>query len=607
MTDDVEGPHATPDLRAELRDELVRRITDLAPEVVADGRIDLSRLHDLLGEAADEPGAPERFGLTWPGRRRAVRAAQEPTTATLREVPEHSKDAATTQHAYVEGDNLEVLKLLRTAYLGAVKMIYVDPPYNTGRDFVYADDFTDPLTSYLGQTGQADADGRRLRTNPEADGRFHSRWLSMMHPRLRLARDLLADDGVLLVSIDDHEQAHLRQLCDEIFGEAGFVAAIAHKARGSVSNDRVISASHHTVLVYAKDYERLLAGRHTIGLEPDLTGFDAADERGPYRLVPVDGPGGARKGNPHYEFLGVTGHFRYSRERMAELHAAGEVVRRGGTLLRKYYLDQARARRRTDTTWWDDAGYTSTATSALAALMGGAYFESPKPVSLVGRMLRQFAPPDGSLVLDFFSGSGTTAHAVMQLNAEDGGTRRHVQVQLPAPTPPDSEARAAGFATLTEVGRRRIDLAGEQLRAETTGGRALDVGYRTFELVPGPAPAPGAGEDAVRRELEALRSGAAAVPGQPDDLLTTALLRWGYPLTVRAEPVDLAGISWSSVDEGRLLAYVGPAAPSLAQLEAAVAAGPERLLVAEAVLVDDTVRTSLVQLCRARGVVLRTA
>lgn len=351
---------------------------------------------------------------------------------------------------------------------------------------MYADDYRCRVETYLARTRQVDVRGRRLSTDAETEGRRHSAWLNMMYPRLRLSRDLLRDDGVLLASIDDTESAHLRRLLDEVFGEDNFVAAICHKARGSVSNDVIVSPSHNTVYVYARNREVLHEVRDGIGREPDLSGFDHHDARGAYRLVPVDGPGGARKGNPHYEFLGVEGCFRYSRERMQELYEAGEIVHRGHGLQRKCYRDRAERRRRTDTTWWDDAGYTSTATSELRALMGGAYFDSPKPVGLVERMIEQFTDRD-SLVLDFFAGSGTTGHAVMSRNARDGGTRRFVLVQLPEPTPRNSEAHRAGFSTITEITRRRLRLAGDRLLRESASAPAarstpLDVGFRVYRL-----------------------------------------------------------------------------------------------------------------------------
>ena len=424
----------------DFRTELAKQLAEIAPEAVADGKIDVETLKELLeGDASD---TSERFGLFWPGKKRAMRAAQTPTSATLAPDFENSKDWDTTNNVFIEGDNLEVLKILQKHYHGKIKMIYIDPPYNTGKDFVYPDNYREGLDNYLEWSKQVNEEGQKLSTNTDTGGRLHTNWLNMMYPRLKLARNLLTEDGVILVSIDDHESGNLRLLCDEIFGGKNFVAAIAHKARGSVSNDKIISPNHNTILVYAREYACLFKRRHSIGLDPNLEGFNDEDSFGRYKLVPVDGPGGAAKGNPYYEFLGVEGYFRYSKETMKDLYDQGLVVKRGESLGRKYYLSEAKTKRKTDTTWWEGGLLTSTATTALKAMMGGAVFDNPKPVPLILRMLKQFTVTD-SLVLDFFAGSGTTAHAVMELNAEDGGNRRFIQVQLPEPTPEKSSARDA--------------------------------------------------------------------------------------------------------------------------------------------------------------------
>ncbi len=371
----------------------------------------------------------ETYGLTWVGKADAVRESREPARGML--VADASRSIGADGHVFVEGDNLEALRLLRPSYAGVVKLIYIDPPYNTGNHFAYQDRF-----------------GNRREQ--------HSEWLSMMYPRLALARELLRDDGVIAVSIDDNEVATLRLLLDEIFGSEQFVATVCVRSRRSVSNDMVMSPAHNYLLLYCRDWATLHATRAEFGLEPNLDGFDLEDDRGRYKLVPVDGPGGARKGNPHYEFMGVAGHWRYSRETMRAKYDEGLIVVRKGSLQQKYYLDAAAAKRRTDTTWWDEGMETATATRKLKELMGEAVFDSPKPVALVRRLLALAARADGDVVLDFFAGSGTTAHAVLEQNADDGARRRFVCVTLPEPTNPLSTAHAAGYEKVSDVTYARI-------------------------------------------------------------------------------------------------------------------------------------------------------
>lgn len=437
----------------------VEKLKEVFPEVFADGKVDFDKLQRLLGNyIADDK---ERYSFSWKGKADSLRLAQKRSTGTLRPCKEESKDWDTTENLYIEGDNLEVLKLLQSAYLNSVKMIYIDPPYNTGNDFVYTDDFADGIAHYKEVTGQA------TKSNPETAGRYHTNWLNMMYPRLKLARNLLTDDGVIFISIDDNEQANLKKLCDEVFGEDNFVATICHKARASVSNDKIISSNHNFLLLYAKNILIVHSKRNAIGLDPDLDGFDKTDQNGRYKLVPVDGPGGARKGNPYYEFLGVEGYWRFSKETMQEKYNSGLIVKTDNDLQQKYYLTQAIDSRKTDTTWWDKDVLTSNATSELAKLLGGKFFDNPKSINLLLRQLRLFTNDDkDALILDFFSGSATTAHAVMQLNAEDGGNRKFICVQLPEKTDEQSEAYKAGYETICEIGKERIRRAGEKIKTD---------------------------------------------------------------------------------------------------------------------------------------------
>lgn len=447
----------------------IERIVSLFPNCVtetADGkRIDFDLLKQELSTEIVE-GNKERYRLEWPGKREAIVTANIPTNNTLRPVREDSVDFDTTENIYIEGDNLEVLKLLQESYLNKIKMIYIDPPYNTGKDFVYKDNFAKSSEEELLESGQKDEYGQRLQANPETSGRYHSDWLSMMYPRLKLARNLLTDDGVIFISIDDNEVHNLRKICDEIFGEGNFVAQICHKARASVSNDKIISPNHNIILFYAKEERIIFSKRKQIGLKPILDGFDKEDENGKYKLVPVDGPGGAKKGNPYYEFEGILGYWRFSKERMTEMYKQGLIVVTGNNLQQKYYLKDAEKSRRTATTWWDEKLYTSSATSKLKTLLESGAFDTPKPVELVYKMLEMIAFDKNDIILDFFSGSATTAHAVMQLNAEDQGNRKYIMVQLPEVTNEKSEAYKAGYKNICEIGKERIRRAAASITNE---------------------------------------------------------------------------------------------------------------------------------------------
>lgn len=503
-------------------------------------------------------GNEERYQFTWPDKKKSVLLANAPINKTLRPCREESVDFDTTENLYIEGDNLEVLKLLQETYLGKIKMIYIDPPYNTGNDFVYEDDFASSEAEYIEQSGQYSDVGERLVQNTETNGRFHTDWLNMMFPRIRLARDLLVDDGVLFISIDDNEVANLTKMCDEIFGADNRIALICHKSRASVSNDKIISPNHNTVLFYAKNRLQLESNRKMIGLDPILDGFDLDDNdgKGAYRLVPVDGPGGAKKGNPYYEFMGVEGYWRFSKDTMQQKFDEGLVVRKGNSLYQKYYKSTAERTRRTATTWWDDAGLMSSATSKLKALMGEATFDTPKPLELIDRMLRMITfSDDNCIVLDFFSGSATTAHAVMNYNAETGGSRKYIMVQLKEPVNEKSEAFKNGYRDICEIGKERIRRAGAKIKEEAgLAAPNLDVGFRVLkcdtsnmkEVYYNPAEYEVSMFSRLEDNIKEDRT--------PEDLLFQVMLDLGVLLSGKIEETTIAGKKVFNVEDNYLIA-----------------------------------------------------
>lgn len=593
----------------DLTDANISKLAELFPGVITETldfngnpkrAIDFDLLRQELSDHVVD-GPQERYRLDWPGKRAAAFAANAPIAKTLRPVREESVDFDTTKNIFIEGDNLEALKLLQESYLGEVKLIYIDPPYNTGSDFVYDDDFAESTADYLARSGQVSDTGTRLIANTDNNGRFHSDWLTMIYPRLKLARNLLRKDGVLLVSIDDSEVANLREVLDEVFGRANLVTQIAHKARASVSNDKIVSQNHNHILLYARDFDSLFAERSGIGLSPDLSGFGNpdGDPRGPWKAVPVDGPGGAKKGNPYYEFLGVQGYWRYSKETMQKKHEDGLILSTPRGLQQKYFLSQAAASRKTVTSWWDDAGFTSTATRRLTELMGGAYFDTPKPVELIGRMLELFTfnEPD-ALVLDFFAGSGSTAQAVMEANAVDGGSRRFLLVQLDEVPNEKSEAAAAGFVSIAQIARERLRKVGNLIRERDGSNQsATDIGFRALAVdTTNMADVLRSPDDTEQLALSGLED--SVKPGRNgEDLLFQVLLDWGLELTMPIRVEQVVGHEVFFVDDDALIAcFESEVSPELIGIIAK--RGPLRAVFRDSGFASDDTRINAEQIFR---------
>lgn len=542
----------------------VAKIRELFPNCVterinSEGKLEHAIDFDMLKQELSDhvvDGLQERYQFTWPDKRKAILAANAPINKTLRPCREESVDFDNTENLYIEGDNLEVLKLLQETYLGKVKMIYIDPPYNTGNDFVYEDDFKQNSEEYIVNSGQLDDEGNRLVVNTESNGRFHTDWLNMIYPRLKLAKDLLSDDGVIFISIGDDEESNLIKCCNEIFGESNFIASICHKHRASVSNDRIISENHNHLLFYCKNIVSVFRNHKLIGEDPVLEGFNLEDEKGKYKLTPVDGPGGAKKGNPHYNFLGVTGYWRYSKETMQKKYDEGLIVRTTNGLQQKYYLSQASKSRKTVTTWWDDDFLTSSATKMLINLMGDKTFDNPKNINLIIRCLKMIVKFDkDSLIIDFFSGSATTAHAVMQLNAEDGGKRKFIMVQLPEVCAENSEAYKAGYKNICEIGKERIRRAGKKIKEEnplTT--QNLDIGFRVLKCDSSNM------EDVYFTPKEYMDKQQSLLidnikkDRSDEDLLFDAMLKLDTPLSSKIEKISIAGKTVYNVAQGHLMA-----------------------------------------------------
>lgn len=496
-----------------LADENYKKLAALFPNAVTEtidpetGEVVRAIDKDILMQEINArvvEGREERYQFTWPDKRKAMLAANAPIAATLRPVRKDSVGRDGTpggwdsENLYIEGDNLDVLKLLRETYLGKVKMIYIDPPYNTGNDFVYEDDFAEDADSYIAHSGQYDEQGNRLVQNTESKGRFHTNWLNMIYPRLRVAKDLLAEDGVILISMDDSEINNLRKVCDELYGLDNFVAQVVWQKRTSPDARRIISAGHEYILVYAKN---ITEREHTLNPLP----FDKADyERyknpdndpnGPWISTDCTAQAGHGTKEQFYDMITPSGRviklqnglcWRYTKKRMEEEIAAGHIwfgLDGQGVPRKKTYLSTRNGK--TMWTWWQntEVGHTQEATKELTQLMGASgIMDFPKPLRFMRRIV-SIASNKDSIILDFFSGSATTAHAVMQLNAEDGGHRKFIMVQLPEPCDENSEAYKAGYKNICEIGKERIRRAGRKIKEEAgLTAQGLDIGFRVLRL-----------------------------------------------------------------------------------------------------------------------------
>jgi adenine-specific DNA-methyltransferase len=563
----------SPDLTHTNIDKLAALFPSVATEILdADGSpkkaIDFDLLRQELSDRVVE-GQKERYQLDWPGKRAAAFAANAPIAKTLRPVREESVNFDSTKNLFIEGDNLEALKLLQESYLGKVKLIYIDPPYNTGNDFVYDDDFAETAEDYLLRSGQTDDTGARLVANPEANGRFHSDWLSMIYPRLKLARNLLSDDGIIAISIDDNELASLRVVGDEVFGSSAFIGALTWRRRPTSDsrNYSRVSVDHEYVLLYGRTSSSRLKGR---GIDESKYKNPDNDPRGNWTSENLTGLATAdQRPNLHYDLIDPTTGLVYppnpsrgwskGKETMDRLIADGRILwpkSPDGRPREKKFLSELKSAVTGFSTWLtsEEIGYNYTATREVRDLLGGKLFDFPKPVSLV-RMLCDQITHDGDIVLDFFAGSGSTAHAVMSANASDESARRFILVQLGESVETGSEAAKAGYATISELSRERVRRAGQSVVQEAgLAGGGIDVGFRCLRIdttnMTDVLRSPDETDQLALSNLESSvkpdRSG--------EDLLFQVLLDWGLELTMPITVDEIDGHEVFVVEDGALIA-----------------------------------------------------
>lgn len=571
----------------------VAKIRELFPNCVTErinkeGKLEHAIDFDMLKQELSDhvvDGLQERYQFTWPDKRKAILAANAPINKTLRPCREESVDFDNTENLYIEGDNLEVLKLLRENYLGEVKMIYIDPPYNTGNDFVYNDDFKQSANEYIENSGQLDEEGNRLVANTESNGRFHTDWLNMIYPRLKVAKDLLSEDGVIFISIDDNEVKNMISVCNEIFGEENLVANIPWQSRASIQNDTDFSVNHEYIAVYAKvrrqanrrlkesNYKEWMKKDSFVckPLPVDKSRFSNPDNdpRGSWKADPFDAPN--VRPNLTYEITNPnTGekhlpprgrHWRTDARKFASALADNRIIFGVNGLGRpqlKVFYEEKKMFGSIDNSWFsaDRIGTTTNGTQEVMMMFDNIkLFDTPKPTTLLNKLLYLSNLEKNSLILDFFSGSATTAHAVMQLNAEDGGKRKFIMVQLQEECAENSEAYKAGYKNICEIGKERIRRAGKKIKEEnplTT--QDLDIGFRVLKCDSSnmedvyftPKEYMDKQQNLVVDNIKADRS--------DEDLLFDAMLKLDTPLSSKIEKISIAGKTVYNVAQGHLMA-----------------------------------------------------
>ena len=551
----------------------IDKIRVLFPNCVTESRgadgelklaIDFDQLKQELSSSIVE-GSQERYQLSWPGKRQAMLTANASISKTLRPFKGESVDFDTTKNLFIEGDNLDALKILQESYLNKVKLIYIDPPYNTGRDFVYADNFHSSSDKYLVDSNQKDSSGNSLVTNPESNGRFHSDWLGMMYSRLVLSRRFLSEDGVIFISIDDGEVANLRKIADLVFGESNFIANVIWQKKYTRSNDaRWFSDNHDHILCYAKN-KNAISFNMLARNDSQLSAYSNPDShpKGKWKATPLHAKSGTNTSS--YTFKnGVTwqppkGTFRrFNDESMKRMDEGNEIwfgSDGNQTPSRKSFLSEIKDGVTPVTIWpYDEVGHNHESNSELKKLDLGGLFTNPKPVRLIERILRLVTDRD-SIVLDFFAGSSTTAHAVMKLNAEDGGNRKFIMIQLPEECPKSSEAFKSGYNTISEISKERIRRAGKFIKESILHEDwNKDVGFRVLKVDTSNMEDVYYSPDQVSQGSLDLLVDNIKADRTDEDLLFQVLLDWGVDLTLPIRKETIQGKPIFFVDDDALVA-----------------------------------------------------
>ncbi|MBR1626256.1 MAG: site-specific DNA-methyltransferase [Bacteroidales bacterium] len=554
----------------------IEKLKSIFPDVFTEGKVDFDKLQDVLGNYIEK--RDERYNFTWNGKSAALRLAQTPSTGTLRPCKEESKDWNTTENLYIEGDNLEVLKLLQKSYHNKIKMIYIDPPYNTGNDFVYKDDFKDNIENYKKTTGQIDEEGNKISTNSESDGRYHTNWLNMIYPRLRLARNLLSNEGAIFISIDDNEVRNLRIVCDEIFGEDNFVAQFPWRKRTAKSDVPYgVSQDYEWVVCYAKTsmFRASVEGKPRKYYETpdfpgrpwrihDMTKQTTASER-PNSYFTMINP----KNGDEYP-CDPNRTWRITKDTFQKYYDANEIVFPGDYDFLNISKPQARYFKDKDmekdgdnfgrvalsTKFPDDIGMSQDGTKEIKTIFESIVFSFPKTSNFIKYFLNA-TTQSNDIILDFFSGSATTAHAVMQLNAEDNGNRKFIMVQLPEITNEKSEAFKAGYKNICEIGKERIRRAGDKIKEEIESSNLQlklgesqkevpDIGFKVFKLDTSNIKKWNGNADTIESEIQGSIFNY-EVGRSELDVVYEIMLKCGLDLTYPIEEINVKGKTLYSI------------------------------------------------------------
>lgn len=562
----------------------ILKLKEILPEAFSDeNKIDFEKLKVLLGDKVDD--SPERYDFTWNGKKQAIKISNTPTMATLRPNKKKSQNWGGTENLYIEGDNLEVLKLLQKSYTGKVKVIYIDPPYNTGHDFVYKDDFSDGIDNYLEQTGQTDKEGNQLKTNTESNGRFHTDWLNMMYPRLRLARNLLAQDGVIFVSIDENEIDNLKKLMSEIYGENNFMGQVTtvSNPRGR-SQDKYIATSSEYLVIYSKRVQP--NGRISVDkVDADLDDYPYEDKDGKYRLLELRNThrdfGKFNRPNLYYPFYinkdnkvslssqdlndvevypiwndGFEGCWTWGVEKARENidKLVAQEVNGNWKIFRKSYF--ANSTKQLKSVWNIKQFYTDKGQAEIFNLFNtkDKLFQAPKSVKYIQQIIDMGSNDKNDIVLDFFSGSSTTAQAVLQMNAENNENLRYIMVQLPEKLDKDTAAFKAGYRNIPELAEERIKRAGKKIE-EKYPEADIDTGFKVFTLDKSNIRRWNTEPDKLAEQLNFISN---FVGGRStDDVVYELLLKQGLPLTSKIEKLQLNNCDLFVINEGKLFIALG--------------------------------------------------
>lgn len=622
------------DLRSmDIVEEKREKLKELFPEVFTEGqKIDFERLKLALGESVDV--GKERYGMNWPGKADCFKIIQQPSIATLTPAREESIDFDESENLFIEGDNLEVLKLLQKSYLGKVKVIEIDPPYNTGNDFIYPDNYTENLDTYLRYTGQIDDEGRKYSTNTEADGRFHSKWLNMMYPRLFLARNLLREDGVIFIHIDDHEIDNLRKMCDEIFGEENFIECISWKNKyGAGAKTKGFISVHEYIVCYSK---RPIENVEAELSEEEIAKYTGKDEkfskRGGFITQPLMTTSLDARINLQYT-IEYAGHvieprkqWVWSKERLLQAIKDDEVVfnkQNDGTFsvrAKQYLKNLDGSIRKGKPLSLLNGPFNQEGTKELNELGMENLFDFPKPTSLIkyfaSFVINNINDKNG-IYLDFFSGSCTSAQALLELNKEDEGNRKFIMVQLPEPCAPESEAFKAGYKTIADIGKERIRRVIKQIKEEQEQKKDLftddkpkqDLGFKVFKLKPSNFKLwndqVDKDKDAIKNQLEMFVEHINPQSSQ-EDILYELLLKSGFPLSTKIAQLSFADKTVFSIDEGAMLICLEKdLTPEV--IKAMAHKNPVRVIcLDEGFHGNDQLKTNAVQIMKSKDINFRT-